>query len=78
MSQSSENSQITLTELDDILNDTTEIINNYRTALNNIAISATAYTVGYENYIDRTLYDSKRLKDKMKETIIKAVSDDSI
>ena len=70
------NEKSLLTDLTTIIGDTVNTINDYKTTLDNLAIAAMSYNVLYEKYIDLTLYDATRLKDKMKEMIVKAVSDE--
>lgn len=70
------NDKSLLTDVTTIIGDTINTVNGYKTTLDNLAIASMSYNILYERYIDLTLYDATRLKDKMKEMIVKAVSDE--
>lgn len=70
------NEKSLLTDVTTIIGDTVDTVNDYKITLDNLAIASMSYNILYERYIDLTLYDATRLKDKMKEMIVKAVSDE--
>lgn len=66
---------ITLTSLEDVLNDTTKKISDYRLAFDAMAEAASDYISEYETYIDSRVRDASRLKKRMKKVVLTAVSD---
>lgn len=65
-----------LTDLNTIINETDSIIKGYTDALEKLGIGCTVYINAYDKYIDMSLYDATRLKERMKETIVQAVNNE--
>lgn len=65
-----------LTDVNLIITDTMSVISEYQAALEQLGIVSTTYINTYEKYIDSSLYDAGRLKEKMKERLVQAVNNE--
>lgn len=69
---------ITLTNPEDIINATKDIINKFHESFSNLYSAAISFNNQYEKYISEAAYDSSMLKQRMKDVINMAVPDDTI
>ena len=74
--QTDETIQSLLTDTDKILSDTISCIDGFMENMNKLGSLSITYSALYDKYSINTEYDISLLKEKMKDTVIKAVSDE--
>ena len=70
------NIETLITDGKDILIDTEKLIHDFNDALDSRGESASKYIDEYDKYSENIYYDATILKKRMKEAVIKAVSDE--